>query len=115
MAKWPAYLPEFWSAEDYAETWMDGVSRTEMSVGPAKTRRRFTRMRRTLRRSFVLRASQYADFWNYIDVDLAGGVASFDINHPLTGTPMTLKLAEPPQFAALGIDAFTVTLVCEEQ
>lgn len=115
MAMWPSNLPALVHADDYAETWIDGVRRTEMQVGPPKTRRIFTRMRRKVRRSFLANKVIYQDFWDYLDNDLAGGAAAFSVEHPITKIVTTFKMAEPPSVSPIGVDAFRITLVLEEQ
>lgn len=115
MAMWPAYLPPFVSAEDYAEGWIDGVVRTDMLMGPPRTRRRFTRARRTFRRSFLLRGAQYDAWWKYFDVDLAAGARQFEVVHPISKEIVKLKLSAPPSVSPVGVDAFYVSLDAEEQ
>jgi hypothetical protein len=115
MPAWPDYLPDFVSADDYNEEWLDGVIRSETEVGPAKTRRVFTRMRRNVQRSFVVDQSLYDLFWDFIDLDLAGGVVAFTVSHPVTHVIMSLKLRQMPTATALGVNGWRITLQCEEQ
>ena len=115
MAKWPSYLPNLVIADDYSETWLDGIKRSEMLVGPAKTRRRFTRLRRQLTRSFVVDKFGYSLFWDYVNGDLAGGARAFEVAHPITGLEMSVKLAAMPSHSPIGVDAFRITLSLEEQ
>ena len=115
MALWPSYLPACVSADSYAEQWVEGVARSEMLVGPAKTRRRFTRLRRMIQRSFVVNKTGYTRFWDYIDNDLAGGARAFEVAHPISGIQVSLKLAAMPQVSTIGVDAFRISLSLEEQ
>ncbi|MFO1038156.1 MAG: hypothetical protein U1E45_15065 [Geminicoccaceae bacterium] len=102
MASWPATLPALPRLAGWSESEPDVLLRTEMEVGPAKSRRRSTAGVRPQAATLVLTIEQRDTFIAWFEGTIASGAVSFAWVHPVTKRPAALRITAPPKWDALG-------------
>jgi hypothetical protein len=99
---WPPSLQDYVNEDNFGLKYGDTVLRSDMDVGPAKVRRRFTKGVDTMSISINLTTAQYTTFTNFYDITLNGGVKTFNLNHPITGILTEFRSAQTPDIRSLG-------------
>ncbi len=102
MAVWPATLQDKLNADSFQFSFGETSIRTEMDIGPAKVRRRFTAPIDQVRCSIDMTSDQYEDLYYFFNTTLNGGVNTFTFNHPVTQTSTTWRFTAPPSVSYLG-------------
>lgn len=100
MATWPPSLPQKPLADAYRESAEPAVVRTPMDIGPAKIRRRYTAEVGILGVGFVLTTAQVATLETFYVTTLGSGVDAFDMAHPRTGSTVSMRFRDRPEYAA---------------
>lgn len=95
MSAWPSSLSSPQRA-GLAESFQDVVSRTPMSAGPAKQRRRFTAAGRTLTFALRCNAAQRSALLTFYRDTTKHGSLSFDYTDPNDSSAVTARFAAPP-------------------
>jgi len=98
---WPAYLQDFLNAafsNDIGET----VLRTEMDIGPAKLRRRFTHSIDTYGTEITIYQDTMTLFKTFFNTDLNGGVTPFYFEDPTSGNLETFRFVGTPRISPNG-------------
>lgn len=113
MPSWPASLQERMN-KDFSESYDPGVIRTNMDEGPAKVRRRFTKILKRWQAKFWMDATDYDTFMNFYNIDIEGGVLSFDWVHPITLAPQTYRFYQPPTLTPIGPLTWQINMELEE-
>lgn len=119
-AVWPPSLPSEALQAGLVETPPALTVRTEMSVGPAKVRRRFTAGVRVFELPpFILTRDQVAIFDAFFLDDLQGGALPFTWKHPRTANPIDFRIIGTPRYSPLSprqngtVDRWQVTIALE--
>jgi hypothetical protein len=99
---WHPALPQTVNAEDFVEQKGATTIRSDMEVGPAKVRRRFTRSVDIYSVSMTLTQNQNAIFDTFYAVNLNGGATSFNFINPRTGVLDTFRMVGEPSSKPLG-------------
>lgn len=110
---WPETLPSAPLASGFMETLPDTTLRTQMDMGPAKTRQRTTAGIGKLSLGFLLTAGQVAVLRNFYQTTLSGGSLRFQITHPVTAENIYCRFLKPPAPAAVSPARFKVLLELE--
>lgn len=110
---WPEDLPAAPLASGFMETLPDTVLRTQMDMGPAKTRQRTTAGMGKLSLGYLLTAAQVAALRSFYQTTLAGGSLRFQITHPVTAENILCRFLKPPAPAAVSPTRFKVLLELE--
>ncbi len=90
---WPATLPQ---AGSWQEQQGSIVVRTNPDTGPAKTRRRYTKAKRTATTSFLMTIPQWQTLDSFFENDLQGGAIAMSFLHPWKQVMMDMYITEPP-------------------
>lgn len=98
MAAWPASLPEQPLADGYTESALPNVVRSEMEIGPAKLRRRYTAEIKVYAVQFMLTTAQVATLETFYDSTLNGGVDPFDWVDHRTGATVSYRFRSRPMY-----------------
>lgn len=114
MTAWPETLPAFPLIAGYGESMPNTILRTQMDVGPAKTRRRSTSGVSKLNYEIRLTLDETAILEGFFLNDCAGGALSFTNTHPRTGETKTFRFLEPPQFSALAPHLWQAKIALEQ-
>lgn len=111
---WPATLENKVNSGSFTFQIGETVIRTQMDVGPNKTRRRSTKSIDTYQVSLLVKDfNEFTDLYDFYDVDLNGGTLAFDFLDPLTNTTREFKFSSPPSFSSLGAGVFTASMQWE--
>ena len=110
----PSTLQNKVDAESFNYSFGDTTLRSQMDVGPAKVRRRFTRAVDMLTTSIMLDYDQYATFKIFYETTTNGGVTPFTYENPLTGASEEFRFAEPPSIQSIGGRTFRVGMKWEK-
>lgn len=114
MTAWPASLPHLPLVSGYNETLPNTVLRTQMDIGPAKTRRRSTSGVSKLNYEIRLTLNEGVILEDFFLNDCAGGALSFTNAHPRTGDTETFRFLEPPQFSPIAAHLWQAKLSLEK-
>ncbi len=101
MAIWPSGLPQRPLAEGFTESAVPSVVRTDMDVGPAKMRRRYTAEVRVYSMGLLLTTAQVATLETFYYTTL-GCVDEFDWVDHRTGSTVSYRFRSPPQYGEAG-------------
>ncbi len=112
-ASWPAELPQDVLRKGYEEAFPDVTVRTEMDVGPAKVRRRYTAGVSPFSAPILMTRAQVAVLKIFHVTTLLGGSLPFDFEHPRELVTVTFRFLSPPRIMALRGDWWQATLDLE--
>ncbi|MET3611738.1 hypothetical protein ABID16_000043 [Rhizobium aquaticum] len=103
-ASWPNTLPQHFLREDFAGTSPDNLVASEMSIGPAKVRRRSTAAVSTMNGSMVMTDAEFTIFEAFVANDLAGRAKAFNFPHPRGGAPVLVRMTKSYTWVPDGIE-----------
>lgn len=95
---WPVSLTRSPRLGDLSEEAPDVLLRSEVDVGPAKLRRRFTGDARRFSVALDLTRSELTTFDVFFRDTTEGGALSFDWKHPRTGAAAVFRFLRPPTY-----------------
>lgn len=114
MSSWPVGLQQKLNAKGFTKKLGKTTVRTEMDVGPAKVRSRFTDAVDTYSSSILLDFAENATFETFYKTTLNNGALTFEFLDPFTETIANFRFAEEPDIRALGGRTFEVSLLWEK-
>ena len=112
-ATWPSQLQQKLNEDGFSYNIGPTVVRTEMDIGPAKVRRRFTKSVDTLTAIINLTVSEYSVFTYFYDTTLNGGSTTFNFLHPITGATIEARFVSDPSIRSIGGDKFQASMEWE--
>jgi hypothetical protein len=120
VINWPAGLPA--CPNGWTEKPLSVVLRSDVQVGVAKVRRRYTRLRITAQPRFViargarntLASPAYNLFMQFFNVDCLGGARAFYFRHPYSKLLKTWRWLEEPTLTDFEGKFFQLTCSWEE-
>lgn len=89
MPAWPGTLPAYVQENGFTEIPMPVSIESEMDIGPAKIRRRFTKAPKRFQCQMMMTGAQVTTFETFWETTLLGGVLPFDWVHPRTRVAQT--------------------------
>lgn len=95
MPSWPGTLPSYVQEGAFSELPQNVTLETEMDVGPAKIRRRFTKATRKFQCQLFMTSAQVTTFETFWETTLIGGSVTFDWVHPRTRAAATCRFRNP--------------------
>jgi hypothetical protein len=98
---WPSTLPQAWLQDGYQETLPETAVRTEMDVGPAKVRRRFSVQVTPIQARMLMTTAQKGYLETFYNTTTVGGALSF--NFPNSGSDV-LRFVKSPGFSQSGLN-----------
>lgn len=110
MENWPAGLQQKLSTDSFTYAFGDSLVRTDMGVGPAKVRSRFTDAVDLCSATILLDYADFSTLRNFYKTNLNNGALPFTFTDPMLGTTSTFRFISPPSLAPLGGRTFKVTL-----
>ena len=99
MATWPGTLPALTFPVELTPS--DPRIRSEVASGPAKVRTRFTRPTPVAVPPMPLTKAQHDTLETFFVTTLSEGTATFDHDHPITGTTLSFRFVDRPSYRAL--------------
>lgn len=100
--QWPVSLQSKVNADSFKIAWGETVLRSDMDIGPAKVRRRFTKGVDVMSCAINLTVEQYDTFETFYKTLVNGGATRFEINHPISQDVVLVRFTGPPEIAPLG-------------
>lgn len=114
MDNWPVSLQQHLNSSDFNLKFGTTALRTDMDVGPAKVRSRFTDAVDIYLSSILLDYADYETLKDFFKTTLNNGVLPFTFTDPLTGVTGNFRFTEPPGITALGGRTFRVAMNWEK-
>lgn len=111
---WPVTLQDCVNEEGFGNELGETVLRSDMDVGPAKLRRRFTRGFDNFTTTVNLTTAQYSLFRTFYYTSLNGGTLPFEFKHPITQVVSEFRFVSTPRVNSFGGGNFRVSMVWEE-
>ncbi|NEI48644.1 hypothetical protein GR217_13145 [Rhizobium leguminosarum] len=111
-AFWPYDLPKRFTIPSYQETRPDNVIYSDVSVGPAKARRRTTSNVWDQSGTMVMTYGQYRSFLTFLSETISDGAAAFWFPDRLGGADLLVRIKEPPK-ASLDGNLWQVSITLE--
>lgn len=112
-ATWPTRLPCRFTAYSQDHEAADNLIRSEMSVGPAKARRRSTAAVSRLSGEMVMTSAQLDAFFAFVKDDVAGGALPFTFKHPYGNDQILVRYLPPYRVKRFGAGKWLVSLSLE--
>lgn len=113
MAVWPSSLQQLLNEDGFSYGIGPTVIRSDMDIGPAKQRRRFTKPVDTISCTIDLSTSEFTIFYDFYDITVNGGVTAFDFTHPVTAATIQVRFINPPVIASRGGGRYRVSMAWE--
>jgi len=113
MASWPSTLQECLNENNFTYTPGNVSITQDMEIGPKKSRRRYTTPVDMITGSIDLHKDDYNTLYNFYYSTLGGGVDYFDVDHPITKDPISVRFTEPFNVSTKGGEWFIVNLSWE--
>ncbi len=114
MENWPVSLQQKLDAEGFSHQFGTTTIRTDMDIGPAKVRSRFTDAVDVYSSSIIITFDEYTTIRTFYKTLLNNGTLPFTYLDPFTGEEQVFRFLSAPTFAALGGRAFKVALSLEK-
>lgn len=96
MTTWPIGLPSL--GADVSDKRQDAKLRSQMDVGPAKQRRRFTSAVRDIETTLIVTGAQRATLDALYITDLEEGALPFDWTDPADGSTVAFRFVSPIEY-----------------
>jgi hypothetical protein len=114
MDNWPLSLQQILNADDFEIKFGSTVVRSDMDVGPAKVRSRYTDGVDQYSASILLTFSEYTTFRDFFKTTLNNGTLPFLFDDPMTGVSTAFRFVDPPTISPLGGLTFRVSMSWEK-
>lgn len=101
---WPGTLPQKLLRDGFAEESPDNLIVSDMSVGPAKVRRRTTAAVRMIRGTLHMTSAQVSTFRTFVKTTIADRSQPFTFPDPYGGAALLVRMPTPYRVSAVGID-----------
>ena len=98
---WPSTLPQKFEQDGYSEDLADNTIRSEVDVGPAKVRKRYTAGVDVVSGKMHLTADQVDTLKTFYRTDTEGGSLKFNFDHPTENKTMECRFTKPPGIVPL--------------
>ena len=111
---WHTDLPQELFLSGYSQTYPNVTIKSEMDVGPAKVRRRFTAGVEPVSGTMILTAAQLATLDTFYNTTLLGGSLRFAWTvPPAHSVACEMRFTEPPTWTAIEPGKYEVSLALE--
>jgi hypothetical protein len=114
MDAWPVSLQQKLDAESFELRYGNTLIRTDMEVGQAKVRSRYTDAVDQYTCSILLDFSEQATLRTFYKITLGNGALPFIFDDPFTEEPAVFRFIDPPSIRALGGRTFRVSMSWEK-
>lgn len=109
----PPSLQEFVNESGFGLGTGETAIRSEMDVGPAKVRNRFTEGIDEFTTTIDIFKTDYTTLDNFYKTTLNGGTGTFLYDHPITEVESEFRFVGAPAYAPLGGGYFRVSMTWE--
>lgn len=108
---WPSTLPQ--QPTNFTQDAEPMTIRSQPDSGPSKSRKRFTKPKRTAEMSFLMTLAQWEIMDAFYFTTLDGGATSMNFVHPWTGVSKEMYITKEPKYADDGPLAVRVSFPVE--
>jgi len=112
---WPISLQQKLNVDSFSISFGDTLVKSDMDVGPAKVRSRFTDAVDVWTASIYLDYDEYTDLFDFYKTTLNNGAKTFSFTDPMTGLLGEFRFSNPPGITPLGGRFFKVALKWDKQ
>ena len=102
-AAWPTTLPQHFLREDFAGTSPDNLIASEMSIGPAKVRRRSTAAVSIMNGTMIMTEAQLTTFETFVETTIAERSKAFTFPNPRGGADLLVRMPKSYTWAPDGV------------
>jgi len=113
METWPLSLQQKLNVDNFGVQFGNTLVKSDMDIGPAKTRTRFTDAVDIYSASIDLDYDEFETLRDFYKVTLANGSKTFGFVNPLTLDTDEFRFAEPPDIKPMGGRMFKVGMKWE--
>ena len=113
MAVWPSSLPQIAIGDEFEESADSNVIRSEVDVGPAKLRQRYTAEIKRYRFPLILTTTQVGTLETFFTATIGYGTLPFDWLNQRTRATVSLLLVNRPAYRELAGDLWRTSLDLE--
>lgn len=110
---WPPALQQLLNVENFNVKFGNTLTRTDMDVGLAKTRSRYTVGVDVYSSSIDMDIDDFDTLTNFYKTALNNGALTFEFQNPMNDTLEEFRFAEPPTMSPLGGRIFRVQMTWE--
>lgn len=112
-AAWPSALPCRFTAysQDYEAA--DNLIRSDMSIGPAKVRRRSTSAVAKLSGDMVMTSAQRDEFFAFVQDDIVSGALPFTFKNPHGTNDILVRYVPPYRVKRFGAGKWVISMQLE--
>jgi hypothetical protein len=114
MDSWPGALQQKLNVQSFSVKVGNTLIRSEMDVGPAKVRSRYTDGIDVYTCSINITFDEYATLMTFFKTTLNNGSEQFLFNDPFTATPTAFRFTGPPTINPIGGEYFEVNMEWEK-
>lgn len=114
MDVWPVSLQQRLNTSGFQKRFGNTLVRSDMDVGPAKVRSRFTDAVDVYVCSVLLDYAEYSTFETFFKTTLNNGANQFEFDDPFTATAAAFRFSEPPTITPLGGRTFQLDMSWEK-
>jgi hypothetical protein len=111
---WPVSLQQTLNADDFRIKLGNTAVRSDVDVGPAKVRSRYTDGVDVYSCSILIDYSEYATFTAFYKTTLSNGTLPFLFTDPMTGLSTAFRFADDPGIIPLGGRKFRISMAWEK-
>ena len=101
---WPSELPQHLLRDGFSKKSPDNLIASEVSIGPAKVRRRTTAAVTPISGSLIMTDAQLDQFEDFVENDIAQRSKAFNFPDPRSGSPMLVRMTSAYMVEFLGQD-----------
>jgi len=109
----PASIEQCFLLSGYTEQAEPNIIRSDVEVGPAKTRRRYTKPIINIKASMVVTAAQLQVFDDFYHGPLMSGALRFLFKDPRTGVQKEFRFIDPPVYQPITAENWAVEMSIE--
>jgi len=109
----PPSLSKCFLTGDYVYQQEPNIVRTDVDIGPAKTRRRYTKPIANVKGSIIVTRDELKVFDAFYNDVLRSGVLRFLFPDPVSGTDKDYRFIDPPIYRPLTIDNWVIEMTLE--
>lgn len=113
METWPVTLQQLLNVDSFNYQFGNTTVRSDMDVGPAKVRSRYTDGVDQITCSIDMDLDQYDTLKDFFKTALGNGTRTFEFLHPLTQDPIEARFMAPPTMTPIGGRYFKVAMQWE--
>jgi len=103
VPSWPVTLPQAFLKDGFSEEGADNLLASNVSIGPAKVRRRTTSNVEPITGTMMMSDTQRQAFKAFVKDDIKDRSIAFTFPDPHGGSALLVRMRAPPTYTPIGI------------